>query len=378
VTDFDVAVIGLGIMGSAIVNELAARGQLVIGIDRHEIPHAAGSSHGGSRVIREAYFEHPMYVPLVRRAFERWRELERESPGEPLMAVTGSLMIGEASSEVVRGTLRSAVEYGITHEVLESDTLHRRFPAFTPLEEMVGVYEPGSGILFPEPILRALLSLAAGRGATLMPNVTAMGLGSGDAGITVTTDAEPIRAGQVVLCAGAWLPVLMPSLDLRVERQVMHWFESDRYDGRVTPDRMPVSLWQLRDGSMFYTVPDFGAGVKVGWHHGGRLTTADTVDRQVANEEWAVVADLLRRFAPSAKGPRGASSVCLYTNTSDGHFLLDVSPEDPRIHIVSACSGHGFKFAPAIAELVADAVGGVPPALDLSPFRLARLQQASA
>lgn len=371
---YDVAVVGLGAMGSAVALQLARRGKRVIGFDRFTPPHAMGSSHGKVRLIREAYYEDPLYVPLVRRAFELWRMLAAESGGDPLLVQTGSLMVGNSGTQLVEGTRSSAAHHGVAHELLDATEIASRFPMFRPLEDMVGVFEPGSSLLMPERIIELHLELAARAGATLHYGATVAGWDSVNGGIEVRVSETRYRARQLVCCVGAWTGGILATLGLplAVERQVQTWWEPARFPELFRVGRMPVSMWQLGDDRVFYTMPDCGDGIKIGWHHGGARVDVDTVDRDVSLEEHAAIADLLRRFAPQAKGQRLSHEVCLYTNTPDRHFIVDAHPLQPGVFVVSACSGHGFKFASAIGEAVADLVTEGTSRLDLTPFRLSR------
>lgn len=371
---FDVAIVGLGAMGSSAAYHLAGRGLKVIGFDRFDPPHTLGSSHGKSRMIREAYYEHPLYVPFVRRAFELWGDLEREAGGQTLYRQTGGLMIGPEWSSLVQGTLRSAVEYDIPHERLSATDVHRRFPAFAPLEDMVGVLEHRAGFLLSDHIIRAHLALAAERGVDLRTNEPVLGWERVAGGVQVRTASEVVGARFVVLSAGAWLEALLPELPLplTVERQVIHWFEPARFPEYHEPEQMPVSMWQLANGQLFYTKPDTGDGVKFGLHRGGRTTSADAIDRRVSEQEDAESFDLLRRFVPFAKGSIRARATCMYTNTPDTDFILDRHPDVPEVLIVSPCSGHGFKFASVIGETIADLVCSGESRFDLSPFAIGR------
>ena len=373
-TPFDVAVVGLGAMGSAAAYHLARRGQRVVGIDQYAPPHALGSSHGRTRMIREAYYEHPLYVPLVQRAYALWAELGHAAAGKTFMLRTGGLMIGPENCALVTGTLHSASLHRLPHEVLSSGKLHRKFPAFAPLDDMIGVFEPNAGILFPEPILEAHLQLAAHHGATLRPNERVLGWDRTAEGIAIRTDQGAYLARQLILATGAWTAPFLAelSLPLTVERQVMHWFDPAQSPEYFSSQRMPVSLWELHNGSIFYTKPDLGDGVKIGFHHGGAVVTADSANRTISDAEDALIYDLLRRFLPFAKGHQRERAVCLYTNTPDLHFIVDRHPGAEEVLILSPCSGHGFKFASVVGEIAADLVITGSSSYDLAPFRLAR------
>jgi len=365
----DVAIVGLGVMGGAVALELARRGARVIGFDRFTPPHRWGSSHGDTRIIREAYFEHPVYVPMVQRAFALWRGLERAS-GAVLLQQTGGVMIGEPDSALVAGALRSARQHGLQHEVLSADELRARVPVLNPEPGMVGVWEPRAGVLAAEACVSAQLDQARRHGASLRPDEPVSHWQADGTGIGIDTAHGHYRARQFVICAGAWVASLLPGMTVpfRVERQVLHWFEPAADAGAFAPQRCPVHLWQFDGGRFFYGFPDQGAGVKVAFHHRGESTSADTVAREVAASEVDDVRRALRRLLPAADGRLRASTVCLYTNTPDEHFWIDRHPAHGNVWVASPCSGHGFKFAPAIGEVVADLVEGRPARFDLGLF----------
>ena len=377
-TPFDVAIVGLGAMGSAAAYHLARRGQRVVGIDQFSPPHAMGSSHGKSRMIREAYYEHPLYVPLVQRAYVLWDELSLMA-GAPVFLQTGGLMVGPEQGTLVQGTLRSAAEHRLAHERLSSGTLRRRYPAFSPLDDMVGVLEHRAGILFPDVIIRSHLQLAELHGATLRRDEAVQGWDRTTEGIAIRTSSGTIVARQMIVAAGAWTAPLLVSLalPLTVERQVIHWCDPVQFPEYFTPERMPVSIWELPDGTLFYTKPDLGDGVKIGVHHGGATVTAESIDRHISDAEDARIYDLLRRFVPFAKGHLRDRAVCMYTNTPDAHFVVDRHPEVEEVLILSPCSGHGFKFASVLGEVAADLVTRGSSDFDLTPFALQRLRSAS-
>jgi len=367
---YEVVIAGLGVMGSAAACELARRGVRVLGLDRYTPPHALGSSHGETRIIREAYFEHPVYVPLVQRAFELWCALEQET-GTKLLLETGGLMIGKPGSVLIEGALRSARLHRLTHEILAATEVRKRFPALRPDDDMIGVREPHAGILFPEACINAFLARARGQGAELHYGEAVQRWDAGSDGVRVYTGQGQYCARRLIISAGAWVNELLPKheLSLRIERQTLHWFEPVSMTDEFSSGRCPIHLWQFDDGRFFYGFPDLGAGVKAGFHHAGEITTADGIRRDVSPDEIEVVRSVMRRFLPGANGPLLKSSVCLYTNTPDEHFLIDTHPQYPSVLIASPCSGHGFKFAPAIAEIIADLAQSRSPRYDISLFR---------
>ncbi len=369
----DVVVVGLGAMGSAVARALAQRGQRVVGLDRFAPPHSLGSSHGRSRIIREAYFEHPVYVPLVQRAYELWAELSEEA-GRPLWRLTGGLMAGPPDGVLVRGARRSAEVHGLPYEDLSAAEIARRFPAFAPEPGMVGVLEPRAGVLFPEACIEAALQSAARAGAELRVDDEVQSWRADAGGVEIRSARASWSAGRVVITAGAWIPRLLPDLPLTVARQVLHWFEPLRDAAAFAPEACPISLWEVEDGRIFYAFPDFGDGVKAAIHHEGERTDAENVRRDVTAEDEAAVRPLVARLLPAAAGRRRESCVCLYTNTPDHDFLIDRHPEHEQVLIVSPCSGHGFKFSPVIGEIVADLVTRGASRFDLTPFSLERFR----
>jgi sarcosine oxidase len=377
----DIVVAGLGVMGASVAHECALRGHRVIGIDRLAPPHAMGSSHGRTRIIREAYFEHPLYVPLVRRAFERWSELESRS-GNSLFQQTGALMAGPADGTVIRGTLASVSEHSIPHEVLDAGMLRERFPALHLPESMAGVLETRAGVLHAESCHEALLHAAMEAGATLRTDERVLNVRETRDSVRVTTSSGEIDAGRVVMCCGAWLPELLARSDadlpLSVERQVVGFFDPAAGDARFSAERCPILLVEDADGAMFYSLPDTGYGLKAGIHHTGDRVTPVEVDRVVSETDIERIRTPLARHMPAANGVLRSSVVCLYTNTPDEHFVIDALPASARSFVVSACSGHGFKFAPVIGEIVCRLIGGEPPVFDLAPFRAGRFARNEA
>jgi sarcosine oxidase len=366
----DVAVVGLGAMGSAAAFELSRRGVDVIGFDRFTPPHAFGSSHGDSRIIREAYFEDPVYVPMVQRAFDLWRELERLS-GTTLMEQTGGLMIGVPDGVLVAGARHSAQKHGLQYSMLSAGDIRARFPALNPESDMVGVWEPRAGILTPETCVTAHLEQARRHGAILRFDEPVSHWQANDGHVSVFTGLGRYMARQLIISAGAWVGSLLPELrsPFRVERQVLHWFEPAGNVDSFTPQRCPIHLWQFDGNRFFYGFPDRGAGVKLAFHHGGETTTAEQPRREVTLAEVDEIRAAVQRFVPAADGRILSSVVCLYTNTPDEHFWIDRHPGHPNVLVASPCSGHGFKFAPVIGEILADLVEERRPRFDLSLFR---------
>ena len=354
----DVIIIGLGAMGSAAAYHLARRGQRVLGLDRFSPPHTIGSSHGQTRIIREAYFEHPSYVPIVQRAYVLWDELARAT-NAPLLLQTGGLMIGAPDSIVFTGAKHSAETHGLPHEILTASAVRQRFPALRPSDDMLAVLEPRAGILFPERCIAAHLTLASRHGANLRTEEPVVRWTASEHGVEVVTTKGTYRAAQMILSAGSWARELLPDLNppLTIERQVLFWFEPKTAPEHFYPERCPIHLWQIGGDEgrrFFYGFPDLGEGMKIAWHHDGSNVSPDFVSRDVAPAEAESMRGLLRRYLPQADGRLRSAAVCLYTNTPDEHFWIDRHPAHPQVIIASPCSGHGFKFASAIGEILSD------------------------
>jgi sarcosine oxidase len=367
---YDVFVAGVGVMGGAVARALARAGLRVAGCDNRQPPHDRGASHGESRIIRAAYFEDPVYAPLARRALTLWRALEEET-GRSLLRVTGGLNIGPDAGSLVRGALASARSHGIPHERVGGAELMRRYPALRVGAGEVAVFEPDAGILDPEQCVSAQIESARAAGAQLRLGDRLVGWRRVGAELRITTASGECTARRLVLALGAWLPAFRPGLPLQVTRQPVFWF--DPIEPAIhAPERLPHFLIEFEPHRVFYGFPDLGSGLKCAIHREGEITTAEGVDRTLRPSEQKTVRSLLERFLPRAAGALRDSAVCLYTNTADGHFLIDRDPAEPAVWLLSACSGHGFKFAPALAELLLEPLagrGGAP----LEPFSLGRL-----
>lgn len=372
----DVIVVGLGAHGSAAASALARRGLTVLGFDMDAPPHALGSSHGETRVIREVYGEHPAYVPIVQHAYRLWRRLEEEAdPPVSLLRVVGGVSIGLPESETLAGVERSSREHGLPYELLEAGEIRARWPQFNPSPEMAGAYDPNAGALFLEPCLRAMLDDAARRGARLRMREPVRKWHPDGEGIRVYTDAGEYSAGRIVFAAGAWNRRWLSKLNLplRVERQVLLWFQPLRPE-LFGPDRCPNHSWEWKPDSWLYCQPDFGRGVKTAFHHDGEMhDDPESVDREVRPADEGDLRAAISDILPDMGGAVLRSAACMYTDTPDEHFLLDVHPGHSNVVIVSACSGHGFKFSPAIGEIAADLAVGQKSPYDISMFGIGRL-----
>ena len=381
-TNYDVLVLGLGVTGGAALYHLAKSGLRVLGIDRFAPPHHFGSSHGHTRIYRQAYYEAPEYVPLATRALELWRALERDT-GRTLFTCTGALTIAPENNLLLAGALRSAQQHDIAHEVMSLPETISRFPAFRAPTGSIGLYEATAGVLFAGLCVSSHLEMAAKAGAEIHLHEPATSIVQQSNGSVVvqterTDEAGHVErmtyeAGQVVVATGAWAPRLL-NLEhaFRVTRETVHWFDT------ISPvasaaGGCPVSLIAMEDSRMFYSIPDFGDGFKAGLHHSGLKGDAHLPPAAVDARDAETVAAAVGVCAPAAAGRLRASVPCFYTSTPDQHFAIGALPSASHIILAAACSGHGFKFAPAIGESIAQMVRGEKTALPMDVFNVARL-----
>jgi sarcosine oxidase len=372
---YDVIVAGLGAMGSATAFHLAGRkGLRVLALDRHHPPHTLGSTHGGSRIIRETSFEHPRYVPLVRRAYECWRRMEAAT-GRSLLRITGGVFIGASDGTFVAKSKESADIHGVPYEILSPADIRRRFPAFRPDDGTVGFFEPGAGILGPETCVQACLDYARAGGVEVRFDEPVVRWQVRGQGVTVTTPRGRYSAGKLLFAAGPWMLDTLTQVGVPVtaERIVMHWFAPGGDAAAFDAARCPLALWEFGPNAAFASFPIETGEIKTTIHHGGEPTTPDAVRRDVTADEVAAMRKMLKRFLPGANGAHRRAAVCLYTNVGGGDFLIDAHPAHPQVLLASPCSGFGFKFASAIGELLAELLVDGTTEWDLRPFGIARL-----
>ncbi len=370
---YDAIVIGLGAMGSAAVYHLARRGLTTLGLEQFDIPHERGSSHGVNRIIRLAYWEDPAYVPLLRRAYELWRELENLT-GERLLIITGSVDAGLESSKTVKGALLSCELHHLPHETLDAGALHRRFPGYCLPGDMVAVYQPDGGFVLSERAIIAHVMAAQEWGATVHAREQVLDWAPHGDGVQVRTARGTYTANRLVVAAGPWAAKLVPALaPVAVpERQVLIWVHPLRPE-HFRLGVFPVFNLQAPEGH-FYGFPVYGIpGFKLGkYHHRRERADPDHMDRDIHPEDEEVLREGIRRYFPDANGPTMALKTCLFTNSPDEHFILDTHPHVSQVCLAAGFSGHGFKFASVVGEIMADLATESRSALDLSRFRLHR------
>ena len=355
---YDVIVLGLGGMGSAAAHQLAARGQRVLGLERFGPAHALGSSHGGSRIIRQSYFEDPAYVPLLIRAYELWEQLETDADAD-LLTLTGGIYLGPPTSTTVAGSLKAAQEWGLPHELLDASAIRSRFPTLRPDDDEVGLYEQRAGFVRPEATVAAQLTVAERLGADLHFEEPAVSWSADEDGVEVVTADGRYTAGKLVLTPGAWAPQVLADLGLplQVERQVQYWFQPSGGVGPYQPDRQPIYIWEDRAGVQIYGFPAVDGpdgGAKIAFFRKGAVTTPEEIDREVHPEEIAAMAARAASDLPTLPGRFLKAAACLYTTTPDEHFVIAPHPAHPRATIACGFSGHGFKFVPVVGEILAD------------------------
>lgn len=370
---YDAIVAGVGGMGSATLYHLARRGLNVLGLERFDIPHELGSSHGVSRIIRLAYAEDPRYVPLLRRAYELWRELEHRA-GERLLFITGGIDAGARDSSTVEGSLRSCDEHHLPHELLDAHELQRRFPGYRLPAEMVGVYQPDAGFLLPERCIVAHVEAAQRLGAEVHAREAVRAWRVEQGVVVVETEKQTYRARTLIVTAGPWARTLVPELaSLAVpERQVLIWTQPLRPDFFALGS-FPVFNMEAEEGR-FYGFPVHSVpGFKIGkYHHRLERGDADTLDRDCHPEDEEVLRVAIRRYFPDADGPTMDMKTCLFTLSPDEHFILDRHPEHPQVAIAAGFSGHGFKFCSVVGEIMTELAIDGRTRLDIEMFRLDR------
>jgi len=356
---FDVTVVGLGAMGSATAYHLSKQHTKVLGLEAFIPAHDKGSSHGESRIIRQAYFEDPAYVPLVLRAYELWDELQDES-NEDILSITGGVAIGSPRRGLITGCLKSARRYSLEHDLLDAREMRRRFPQFALADNEVALYEEKAGYLKPEECIRQHLRCASKRGADLRfeePVLSWRASQSGE-GVSVTTEKQTYQARSLVISAGPWFAELVPgvSVPVIVSRRVMFWLKPTSQPSAFDRRTFPIFIWEPEQGPLFYGFPRTreAGDPKVGIHSEGEECTPSTIDRVINERDEMAIRSAIRSRIPALNGEVSHAATCMYTMTPDGHFIIDAHPEYPQVSLAAGFSGHGFKFSSVVGEILSD------------------------
>jgi sarcosine oxidase len=352
---FDAIVIGTGGVGSAAAMHLAGRGARVLGLDRFPPGHDRGSSHGQTRIIRTAYFEHPDYVPLLRRAYTLWSQLEQHS-GDRLFHRAGLLQIGAADGSVVRGVKQAAELHGLPIQEVTPAECRKRFPGFRMEPDQLGQFEANAGYLLVEQCVIAHARLATQRGADLRHGVEVRGWRPENGRVAVETDAGSFRAANLIIAAGAWSEKLISHLGvpLRVVRKPLYWFATQD-DTYRQESGSPCFLYEL-PGHTVYGFPQIDArGVKAAEHSGGEpVANPLNVDRNLDAQDAADVGRLISAWLPGVTSRLVDHATCMYTMSPDAHFIIDRHPEHPQVAFAAGLSGHGFKFTNVLGEVLSE------------------------
>jgi sarcosine oxidase len=379
-----IIVIGLGAMGSSTALHLAGRGHRVLGFDQFTPPHSYGSSHGQTRIIRQSYFEDPRYVPLLLRAYELWRRLEVDT-GQSLLHITGGLMIGRADGDLVARSTASAERFLLPHEVLSATQIRRRYPLFKVDDDSAALWERDAGYLHPGLCIEQQLRQATSAGAELHFNEPAMEWNALPGGsVSVRTARETYAADHLIITAGPWAPQILRELNLplSVTRQVVYRFEPIGNVDLFRPDRMPIYVREMEeDQPLLYGFPLTGAdsdGVKVGLHGSDDVCSPETVDRTIRPADERIIRERIAEALPLLAGRLLHAETCLYTMTPDAHFVIDKHPEFSQVTVAAGFSGHGFKFATVLGEVLAELATDCKPAYDLEPFSARRFKSVQS
>ncbi|MGD9679638.1 MAG: N-methyl-L-tryptophan oxidase [Candidatus Obscuribacterales bacterium] len=382
VEKYDAIVAGLGAMGSASLYQLARRQVRVLGIDRFSPPHTLGSTHGDTRITRQAIGEGDHFVPLTLRSYEIFREIENET-GMDLLSITGGLMISSGSrtstihvAEFFENTLAAANKYGISHEVLNPAEMRRRFPQFLVQDNEIGYFEHEAGFLRPENCVEAQLRLARKLGASVSTGEQVLEFSKVEGGVLVHTDRGDYLTGSLVLTAGPWLPGLLGrhgSSLFKVYRQVLYWFDVETHYDQFVPERFPIFIWEVQGKGMamygFPAIDGPGGGLKIGSGRYLESIDPDNVIRDVSQQEIQSMYEMqVEPYFPLLGRDCVRTATCMYTATADARFVIDRHPEMEGVLVCSPCSGHGFKHSAAIGESLAELVTEGRSRIDLSPF----------
>ena len=362
---YDLIVIGFGGVGSATLYHAAKKGWSALGLDQFGPSHNKGSSHGQTRIIRKAYFEHPNYVLLAEEAFERWDELNNRHRTKPeikaLFEPAGVLQIGRPESEVIVGVQKSAAEHDLKLEQFSPDQIHQRLPILNINPDHIGLFEPEAGFLRVEHCVAAHLSQAKKRGAELISDCVVQSWSATDNGIEVVTESGTYRTDRLAICAGAWSASVLSEIDieLKVLAKQQNWYQIDRVEQKYV-NNFPALFIEEDDGEQFYCLPELDShGMKVCRHTGGQVVDdANQLDRDVDSDDLALNEAFMDRRLHHTKHRLVHHSMCMYTMSPDGHFVIDRHPQHSNVAFAAGLSGHGFKFTPVLGHRLVELLDG--------------------
>lgn len=374
---YDVIVVGLGAMGAAALWRLSKAGARVLGLETHGPVHRHGSSHGATRIFRRAYFEGTSYLPLLNLAHAGWQELQATTPRR-LTHATGAVFIGPQRSGLVEGSLRTASDGGIEHSRWDGAALRSRLPQFNIEAGMHALFEPGAYAVASEAGRLQMLDEAVRHGAEISYGIPAVAIAHGTAGLSITSRAGVVtRCKAAVVTAGAWMRELLPELaaHLAPKHVPVYWFEPrPGSEARFTSAAMPVFVYECSDGALLYGIPTgMGErGVKIGLHNRQQLDWADGPKPVLQASLREEIGQYVARIFPDLVPEPVESHWCIYTQSPDGSFLIGAAQRIPGVYYASACSGHGFKFAPAIGSVLAALALQQQPPVGIDAFSVQR------
>ena len=374
---FDTIIVGLGAMGSSTLYQLAKKNKSVLGIEQSDIPNSIGSSHGINRIIRLAYSEHPSYVPMLRRAYELWYDLE-QTCNEKILYKTGSLDISKEDHWVFSGSLNSCIEHEIPHEVLNGDELSKRFPAYNFPRNYMSLFQKDGGFLLSEKAIENYTKLALANNANVSSNEKVIYWEVNNGEVTVITNKSKYKSNSLVITAGSWINKLIPELlNLAVpERQVLGWFKT--HNDNNFRNNFPVFSCSVDEGR-FYGFPIHKIqGFKIGkYNHLNEIANPDNQNTTLSKTDEHALRSAITRYFPEANGKLMEYQTCMFTNTPDENFIIDQHPSFSQVFLAGGFSGHGFKFSSVVGEIISEMVINSQFPKELEFLRLSRFNLAS-
>ena len=371
-------------MGSAACYYLSKQHLRVLGLEQFTSPHKKGAHGGFTRIIRKAYFEHPDYVPLLKRAYENWHELEKES-GEQLYVPTGLLYAGPPGNDLLKRIREAAQLYAIPLEEWNKQILQQRFPQFNLPDNAEMMFEPEAGLLYPDKAIEAMIRLATAAGADIRMESAVLNWKADASGVIVSTANNTFTADKLIITAGPWAGAMIPGAQqhLTITQQTLAWYTPP---SNMLSNAKDLPCWLIAvDGVPgayygFPANPEQGpAGWKVAHHYPGNPIHPDAINRVISTQELLALENFATQYLGVSPGALTSTQTCLYSNTPDEHFVIDHLPNTyQRVSVAWGFSGHGFKFTPVVGEILADlCIHGKTslPAQFLECARLAQFEQ---